>query len=522
MINLNSLIMVNYFHYIFYCILFFYIIILIKIKFFKEIKKICIDNKIIYGFVFLIFIIIAFFIFPFEYLVGYDEQNYLLTAKNIIENNKNGFCFNKINNNCISYSSGPHGNGLSVIYSLFYSKNLDLFYKKIAIFILFISLINSIIVYLISYKLFNNKIISISTSILFLFNPLNIMYSTNIMPETIATFLLLISTFCLLYIFDKGNNNNYIHAYFMSLCLLSFLRVEYILLLIISLIFLIIFLILNKIKIKTFNNYLFNIVTFITIVISFLYSIHYSLNKGDIIIKLEFLNISYLSYYLSNIFFLLLSVFFIFSIFYITHLFYKKNQRKKMFIFIYLFFIFSIYIFLYSLYYHQNVFRYLRPTSFIFFILAITGFYYLLKDILNFDKVIIKKIFFIFIIIGIIIFTNSAFIFKKNEIKKQEELFYFLELIDKNGLESITNNKSLNNYYIFATSYLGDMVHIENYLDHRAFNNFEINDKNIYFLDNLFIKIDETFFYNNSNYSIKLIYQDKKFPMYKIYEIKNN
>ena len=531
----------HYFHYGFYFLLGWFSLLLYQIGLFTEIGKTLKENKAFFFILALIFIIIPLRNAAFSPLVYFDEYNYILSAQNIIENGTNSICTINSDGQCQNFNLAPHGLGMNAIYAIFYDYKFDIFYRKIALFNLFLYLLNAILVFIIAGRLFSHKTISRTASFLILVMPFNIIYATTAMPATISNTLFLISMYCFLRLTtfhklrqgSKGIlNNNYGMSLFYSLAILSTIRVEYCILL---QAFLLMLLCSNELLFpekdcsseKTLScskKIILHILQYVimsgTVAIIYCYANLYIQMKSRTIgggeFGLGFLNGSYVLHYFMNISFWLLSLPFTIHLIRLMIAVFKENMLKEQISRVTFFGVFFVFLKLYSFYSFPNTYRFIVPITSIYVLMTSLEIHVLIKALFKNDRLIWDMTILCLLGLGIF-FVNDAVKWKKQLVLGQKKNQQFITLIKDNNLDKITQRQRREQFYFFRAPYLGQVTRMNNYLD-----DFFLAVKmlkegaNLFYLEGPFESINESPFNKPEKF---IIYKVGKLSGYSIYQI---
>ena len=366
------------FFLIFLIFVIFFISLLINFGFFSILSKTIYKNYIYFIILLVIFLFIMIKLYPFSSLIAYDEENYLLVSRSIVEYGVGGLCFNKESGVCSEFLTTSHGLGSTFFYSLVYNSNYEIHYRNAVMLNMFFAYMSSILIFIISLNLFNKKQIAFISSALLLFFPINITFSTSLMPSILSLFFFMLFILFLIYSYQiKENSKSKRISIFISLfalLLLSFLRIEYFLIVVLFAAFYLIknnnLFLRNKLK-KYDCMYIASICVYT--ILSFFHFINIVSNKIGSDASLNYINSSYFAFFFSNIFIFILSIFFILSFFVSRDeaLSFKKYRQPKL---VLLTLFFSI-LFFYSTYNYQSVYRFLIPISSIYILFSSAGIF---------------------------------------------------------------------------------------------------------------------------------------------------
>ncbi|MBN2422232.1 hypothetical protein JXB41_03310 [Candidatus Woesearchaeota archaeon] len=463
--------------------------------------------------------------FPFNPVVYFDEQTYLLSSQNLIENKVNAICNTHDEGSCLQYSVPAHGIGIFTLYSFFYDYDFERFYVTASIFVLVMYVMNAILVFCLASLLFSGKIIKWISFILSVFYPYNLIYSTNIMPATLTNTFLIISLIALVLLIRFKYDNLYLYLLLVvSLMLVSSFRVEYCLILSLALIY-IFFKFKNKKTIDRILNSHVKTIALLTmfsgIILLYLYFLFYIKQKlfsgGGAYFGLTYLNMTYMIFFMKNPVFIFLTTCFFISV---LGIFLNKEEDKQNIKLKFLILgIFLFYIILYTFYNHPDVFRFIIPVSSIYLIFSSAGMYSLFRLFIK-----NKKIVYIALIISLslisVCFVNSSFKEKQVLLTQTKYHKYFLDLISGEKLDALLPGYNGDSYLFFKASYLGQIKRIKNFFyDYSLAIEKLKSGKKIYYINTVFESVENSFFNNTKKFDYELVYKEPNYN-YRIYEIK--
>ena len=198
---------------------------------FKDIKKLFfkIDKKtwIILLAIFLVGLSLRTFVAPHVHRILYDEDIYLNIGQNIAREGKAVNCIYGSQEKCIQgeYNKQPNGYPflMSIVF-LFGTSESSAYYATAII-----SSLTIILVFLISYLLFENEKISLFSTLIFTLTPIAILWAPTTSSDTVFIFFAGLTVFAFLSYFKNSKNNTLLFS-FASLAYAIQIRTEGILL----------------------------------------------------------------------------------------------------------------------------------------------------------------------------------------------------------------------------------------------------------------------------------------------------
>lgn len=516
----------GYFHYFVFLAVALLLLFLHKIGFYREIASVARENRLFFFVLLLAGAIASLSAIPFQPLVYYDEQAYLIEAKNLAEHGTNSICNIEKDGECIHYSIAPHGLGASSIYSLLYTSDFGSFYLKIAIFSLVFYLLNSVIIFALARKLSLSENAARISAILVLAFPYSIIFSTNAMPAILPNTFFLISAYS--FVSWLKNKNKEIEVQFAlsltaALLILVSIRMEYAALLALAPIY-------GSLRLYRYRAYpkknsdKLTVLAIATIILAICaHFAFYAKQKLFSPVKWiypkigpDYFNISYFQYYISGWAFILLTFFFVYFLiaFTVNARNLRKNNSIAMIIFV---IIFSGYLAFYSFYNFPSVFRFIIPISSIYIIFASAGMDSMLS------RFIVNPKYVKLIAIAIVVIMASGFL-KEAHDKKVEMMLenepnaHFIEIIGEDVLKA---NKIENDTYLyFPPSYLGEITGIKSFTNDvpYAVSRLEEGRKLIY-VNSPFESFDASYFNNADMFAHRLVFNDTRHN-FNYYEVK--
>jgi hypothetical protein len=510
----------HYFHYIVYALVITLIFLMYKTNLLTHIYKALRKNKLFFVALTALALIVSLKCFPFKALVYYDEQNYLIQAQNIMEHSVNSLCITNDNGTCIIYSLAPHGIGLSSIYSLLYDYDYDTLYRKISIFNLFLYILNAFIIFVVADRIFMDRNVSRLASALVLLVPYNIIQATNVMPETMSNTFLLISAYALIGVYDRTRDlrsrKNLVLLLLVSLVLLSSLRVEYSIVLSLALVVLFFHLARNFRRwYKSFDwfdkiTWMFMLLVMLVI---YSYFILYARAKssGGSKLGLGFANSTYVKYYLSSIWFVVLSICFAsFLVYFLWEQFTtaRKQDLNKVKAIVMALFLASIAF--YSIYNYPYSYRFLIPLTSLYLLFSAAGLKLLLKNVSQ-KKIMVTLIFAALLVPLAVGFTRDAFTVKSSTVHSTYCMGRSIETIGDANRAIAAKGSSGNPYYYFVPSYLGQIDRIQSYsnnYDHSV--NKLASGYDLYYVNSFFEDISKSAFNNPEKFTSTIVFNDSQ------------
>src|SRR3989339_257149 len=531
----------HYFHYGFYFLLGWFSLLLYRTGLFSEIGTTLRENKLFFILLTGVFIIIPLQNSPFNPLVHFDEHNYILSAQNIIENGAHSICAVDIDGQCQKFNIAPHGLGVGSIYALLYDYRFDIFYKKVAILNLFLYLLNAVFMFIISNRLYSNKTVSMASSILILLMPFNIIYATTAMPATISNTLFLISIYCFLQLtkFRKNENistsilnNVFGLSLFCALAILSTIRLEYCALLQAFLLTILCsdeFLfrwdsseqnkILDLSKKKFLQTFQYTAILLIVATI-YCYADFYNNMKAHSVeigkFSPYYLHWGYVIHYFKNIGFWLLSIIFITYLIRLIIKVIKEGKFKEELFRVILFSVFFSFLTLYSFYNFQDCYRFIIPITSIYVLFSLGGLFFVLFALIKDEQRALNVMLLCVIGIGIL-FVSDGIKWKEQIIIKETNNRKFLNLIQEDNLDKLTEQYDGEVFYFFRAPYLGQVTRIHNYLDDLSLSVENLKaGANLFYLESPFERINSSPFNNPEEFNV---YKEGELYGYGIYRI---
>lgn len=522
----------RYFHYFFILLLELFLFLCYKLRLFHDLGVAIKESKIFFSILLSLAAVVALCCFPARPLVYFDEHNYLIQAQNIFEHNINSLCNVNVGGECESFGIAPHGMGLSAIYALFYDHDFNIFYWKLIAFNLFLYLLNPLLIFLISARMFADSNIAKVASVLVLAAPYNLIYATNVMPATLMSTLFLMSLFAYTICMEDHEETRTL-AFWAVLCalmLMSSIRIEYVVILTTWL--------LSDITRKAFQ-YLrgdmdlgkttvptgvmmlwimkgIGIGAAVSLVYAhaFLYTtLKYSSTEARI--GLSFFNLSYLKYFFSDFGFWLLNIGVVGYVIFSVMKKQKPASAAMMRAAMTVLGLFVVFLILYSFFSFKYVYRVVIPITSIYLIFVSLGLGRingLLQKYIPFFPLIIV------IIVGLS-FILHAFKDKQMIIRQNIANADFLHMLDSGIIAKISSLYPGENYHFFRAPYLGQIDRIDNYLDDDRLASQKLNaGYNLFYLETPFEKIDRSPFADEQEYSRTLLFKDLRyrFNVYKI------
>lgn len=528
----------HYFHYGFYFLLSWLLILLYHIGLFTEIGTTLRENKLFFFFIILVFGIIPLCNSPFNPLVYFDEHNYILSAQNIIENGVNAICAVDSDGQCQKFNIAPHGLGVGAVYAMLYNSNFEVFYRKIALFNLFLYLLNAIFMFIIASRVFSNKTVSKGASVLVLLIPFNMIYATTAMPATISNTFFLISIYCFIRLTKfrmsgQGGkdilNNNYWITLFCALAILSIIRLEYCLL---FQAFLLMLLCSNeflfkkddfaskktpyftKAKILQLFQY-FSMLSVAVIIYSFanLYIKMKAFTLGGGEFGLGNFNGSYVSHYFMNVGFWFLSILFVCH--FIRHMVAAFNSHAEI-LRVTLFSVFIVFLTIYSFYSFESIYRFLIPITSIYLLMASFGMYVILKALVKDERRVWGLTFLCLIVLGIL-FIKDGVLWKTHMILREKHNEKFVTMIESDNLNKFARKYEGSSFFYFQAPYLGQMTRLYNYSDNYSLAIEKLKEgANLFYIDSPFQQLKTSPFNNPTKF---IVYKENDGCVFGIYKI---
>ncbi|HOI19015.1 MAG TPA: hypothetical protein PLX15_04095 [Candidatus Woesearchaeota archaeon] len=197
------------FMYIVYLILVLVVWYFYKSNVLKRLLRDFWRNKWFFAVTFVVTIGVVLMMTPFTALVYYDEPQYVVSAQNLIEKGNSLICAKRNEFGCQAYYLTPTGIGIFPMYSFFYSQDYNLFSFKISVFNILMHLFGSVILFSIGRELFKKKLISYICAIFALFAPFSLIHSSSPTAIIFANVLFLLSVYgFVLYVNGKQRNRN--------------------------------------------------------------------------------------------------------------------------------------------------------------------------------------------------------------------------------------------------------------------------------------------------------------------------
>jgi hypothetical protein len=502
----------HYFHYLAYALLILLVFFTYKSGLIKDIVANFRKNKIFFLLLVIAAIAVAIKCYPFTPLVYYDEQNYIIEAQNIVENRINSLCNLDDSGRCLQFSLAPHGIGMSSLYSLLYSHDFKSLYRNAGIFNLILYLLNALIIFVIALRIFKDVNVARISACLVLIAPYNIVYSTNIMPDSPSNTFLLLIVYALVTLLDNKEVREYsLGLLILSTVWLSSLRVEY------SLLLTAVVIILVAVYVRSFRHSSFSkfwgVFMLLVIVVMYAYFLLYSRAKllGGAHVGLRFANLSYIQYYFSTVSFALLTGCFVIYLIYMART--RTWDKPKLFV---LALFFSILVF-YSFYNFGGVYRFLIPATSLYMLFAAAGISMMLKRAVRY-----KRLVYLISIFLILAFSADlvprAFAVKASEINAARYAAHFMDIISLPNLALATKNHLFDSFYYFRPSYLGGATGMRNYMADYQYAVSKLRDgSQLYYIDSFFEKLEKSQF-SNPVFAHELVYNDTQYG-YNIYQI---
>ena len=184
-------------------------------------------------FIFLFLLILLSVLFVIKFIpIGnrlyFDEDIYLDMAKQIRTSGMSALCDFYTNKTCFKYELMKWPAFYPLMISLIPYK---ITWTSVSVFNIIISALTGFIIFLLSYLLTKDEVVSMFSSFLFLITPLRILWSTSNASETFFSFMIILTIF-LYILFDKTKNNGFLFLSFISLILTSQTKLDGIVLII--------------------------------------------------------------------------------------------------------------------------------------------------------------------------------------------------------------------------------------------------------------------------------------------------
>lgn len=507
------------FIYILYVVLALILWFFYKSNVFKKLLRELSQHKSFFILSFIVAISVILTMNPFNALVYYDEPQYVESTRNLVENGNCLICSTGSELECEQSYLAPTGIGIFMIYSFFYASDYSLFSLKISVFNIAMHLLNSVILFAISQQLFKKSITPYICSLLVLFAPFGLIHSSS--PTAIifanTLFLLSIYGFILYYIGRHENRTNGISdtiyqksaseekkinelselGFFVIFCLilLSTIRVEFILLLLLASLYFLFDcykyflrknfrLILKKHKAKLV---LFIFIGFIFSVL-FIFFNWYQSAFFYTRANLTLFSLNDVIHYFTRTSFVVLNVFLIVP-FFVVAMHYdkilKKNATKSLFVLLAMIFIF--YVCFFSIKNTGQQFRYLIPITSIYVLISSAGIIYVCERFFG-KGFVSKSVITIIVVLVCLNFVIYAYSEKKNILNVRLCEIWLFDYLLSNEFKELSLDLSKQNSYFFATTpFLFEINDIKNYTG-----DFDIAFKqlakgnNVYYLRNYF------------------------------------
>lgn len=527
----------HHFHFHIYFLMCAIGVLLHRINFWKETWRSVYTNRFFFFPLWIVFTIIPLLNSPFQPLVYFDEHNYLLSSQNIVEGGVNALCSLRENGECKAYAVAPHGVGVNPIYALFYDYRFDQFYRKVSFFNLTLYLLNAALMFTIAMNLFMSRPIAMAASVLILAMPFNIIYATNVMPETVSNTLFLILIYCLIRFAreegDGGNRaesdrTNLLLALFCTLLLICSIRIEYVLLLTVFLLWGCLRCFGRRCPLqkpsctprKILPQPFLSAWISGAVLLAYAYAGYYLKNKtmGGAGIGWRYFNSSYLGHYFLNCSFWVMSALFVVYVIFLLAGSFKREAGTMRGLKIFFICIFLIFILFYSFYNFSSVYRFLIPISSLYVLFAAAGMNSLLRAALKREGRAFWIAGTVFLVCLVVPFVTDSLRWKKRMIMTESRNKNFIKILDKSVLNKISSQYTGGSCYFFLAPYLGQVGRIENYSDDYDWAMQKMKEgKNLFYLENAFQKIGKSPFRDPKKFS--LFIQNEKPFLYRIYKI---
>lgn len=527
----------HHFHFHIYFLMCAIGVLLHRINFWKEAWRSVHTNSVFFALVWIVFAIIPLLNSPFQPLVYFDEHNYLLSSQNIVEGGVNALCSLRENGECKAYAVAPHGIGVNPIYALFYDYRFDQFYRKVSFLNLTLYLLNAALMFTIALNLFMSRPIAMAASVLILAMPFNIIYATNVMPETVSNTLFLILIYCLIrFAREEGDGRNRAESdrtnllltLLCALLLICSIRIEHMMLLTVFLLWVCPRRLgrIGHLQKDSCPPHKILPQPFLTawmsgaVLLAYAYAGYYLKNKtlGGAGIGWRYFNSSYLGHYFLNCSFWAMSVLFVIYVGFLLTGSFKREAGTMCRLKIFLVCILFAFILFYSFYNFPSVYRFLIPISSLYILFAAAGMDFLLRAALKKEGRAFWIAGTVFLVCLVVPLVTDSLRWKKRMIMTESRNKNFIKILDKSDLDKISSQYAGESCYFFLAPYLGQVSRIKNYSDDYDWAMQKMKEgKNLFYLENAFQKIGESPFRDPKRFS--LFIQNEKPSLYRIYKI---